>query len=42
VCSNIAAMVSVNDFGDRPARLLVDGEALSLSRPARHQPCAAL
>lgn len=30
VCSVIGAMVSVNDFADRPARALADGEDLSL------------
>jgi flavorubredoxin len=30
VCSAIAAMVSVNDFADRPPRALADGEELSL------------
>jgi flavorubredoxin len=30
VCSMIGAMVSVNDFADRPARPLADGEELSL------------
>jgi flavorubredoxin len=30
VCSQIAAMVSVNDLADRPARALADGETLSL------------
>ncbi len=32
VCSQIGAMVSVNDFADRPARPLADGEELSLGR----------
>jgi flavorubredoxin len=32
VCSRIAAMVSVNDFADRPARALGDAEELSLGR----------
>ncbi len=32
VCSRIAAMVSVNDVADRPARALADGETLSLGR----------
>ena len=32
LCGKIAAMVSVNDFADRPARVLADGEALSLGR----------
>lgn len=30
LCGQIAAMVSGNDFADRPARALADGEALSL------------
>lgn len=30
VCSTVAAMVSVNDFAQRPARALADGEELSL------------
>lgn len=30
VCSRVAALVSVNDFGNRPARALGDGEELSL------------
>ncbi|MEW6118977.1 MAG: MBL fold metallo-hydrolase [Pseudomonadota bacterium] len=30
LCSNVAAMVSVNDLADRPARALVDGERLDL------------
>jgi flavorubredoxin len=30
VCSRIAAMVSVNDVADRPARALADGETLEL------------
>jgi flavorubredoxin len=30
LCSKIAALVSVNDVADRPARTLADGEALSL------------
>ncbi len=30
ICSRIAAMTSVNDFADRPARALADGEDLSL------------
>ncbi|HEY5946928.1 MAG TPA: hypothetical protein VIV40_15600 [Kofleriaceae bacterium] len=30
VCSVIGAMVTVNDFADRPARALADGEELSL------------
>lgn len=32
LCSQIAAMVSVNDVADRPARSLADGEALVLGR----------
>jgi flavorubredoxin len=32
VCSRIAAMVSVNDVADRPAKALLDGEALRLGR----------
>lgn len=32
VCSRIAAMVSVNDMADRPARALADGEVLALGR----------
>lgn len=32
VCGRIAAMVSVNDFADRPARALADSEELSLGR----------
>ena len=32
VCSTVAAMVSVNDLADRPARPLADGESLSLGR----------
>jgi len=32
LCSRIAAMVSVNDYADRPARTLADGESLSLGR----------
>ena len=30
VCSRVAAMVSVNDFANRPPRALADGEELSL------------
>jgi flavorubredoxin len=30
LCGSIAAMVSVNDLADRPARALADGEAVSL------------
>jgi flavorubredoxin len=32
VCGQIAAMVSVNDFADRPPRALADSEDLSLGR----------
>jgi flavorubredoxin len=32
VCSFVGAMVSVNDFADRPARALGDGEALEIGR----------
>src|SRR5690606_20892286 len=32
VCSRVAAMVSVNDVADRPARALADGEVLDLGR----------
>ncbi|MGE0709761.1 MAG: MBL fold metallo-hydrolase [Planctomycetota bacterium] len=32
VCSQIGAMVSVNDFASRPARPLADGEQLTLGR----------
>jgi flavorubredoxin len=32
VCSAVAAMVSVNDVADRPARALADGEVLELGR----------
>ena len=32
VCSRVAAMVSVDDLADRPARALADGESLSLGR----------
>jgi flavorubredoxin len=32
VCGKIAAMVSINDISDRPARDLADGEQLSLGR----------
>ena len=32
LCGRIAAMTSVNDVADRPARVLRDGEALSLGR----------
>ncbi len=34
VCSRIAAMVSVDDVADRPARALADGEILRLGRHA--------
>ena len=32
VCSKVAAMVSVNDFADRPPRALADGQELSLGK----------
>ena len=32
LCSQVAAMVSVNDFAARPARALADGETLSLGK----------
>jgi flavorubredoxin len=32
VCGQVAALVSVNDFADRPARALADGEELALGR----------
>jgi len=32
LCGQVAAMVSVNDFADRPARALADGESLVLGR----------
>jgi len=32
VCSQVAAMVSVNDVAERPARALADGEVLELGR----------
>jgi flavorubredoxin len=32
ICSQIAAMVSVNDFADRPPRALADSEELALGR----------
>ncbi len=32
LCGQVAAMVSVNDVADRPARALGDGESLSLGR----------
>lgn len=34
VCGQVAAMVSVNDVADRPARALADGETLTLGRHA--------
>ena len=34
VCGQIAAMVSANDVGDRPARALADGEVLTLGKHA--------
>jgi len=34
LCGRIAAMVSVNDVADRPARALADGEVLALGRHA--------
>jgi flavorubredoxin len=34
VCGRIAAMVSINDVSDRPARALADGEVLTLGRHA--------
>jgi flavorubredoxin len=34
VCSQVAAMVSVNDVADRPARALADGEILKTGRHA--------
>jgi flavorubredoxin len=34
VCSRVAAMVSVNDVAERPARALADGEVLGLGRHA--------
>lgn len=34
VCSQVGAMVSVNDMADRPARPLADGETLDLGRHA--------
>ena len=34
VCSRIAAMVSIDDIADRPARALADGEVLTLGRHA--------
>lgn len=32
LCGSVAAMVSVDDLADRPARALADGETLSLGR----------
>jgi flavorubredoxin len=32
VCSTVAAMVSVNDFAERPARAMSDGQELSLGK----------
>jgi len=32
LCSQVAAMVSVNDFADRPARAMADGEQLVLGK----------
>jgi flavorubredoxin len=32
LCGQVAAMVSINDLADRPARALADGESLSLGR----------
>jgi flavorubredoxin len=32
LCSQVAAMVSVNDFADRPARAMANGEEMSLGR----------
>ncbi|HQR70267.1 MAG TPA: MBL fold metallo-hydrolase [Burkholderiaceae bacterium] len=34
VCSQVAAMVSINDLADRPARALADGELLRIGRKA--------
>jgi flavorubredoxin len=34
VCSNVAAMTSINDLADRPPRALSDGEVLSLGTHA--------
>lgn len=34
MCSRIAAMVSVNDFADRPARAMADGEIAHLGKHA--------
>jgi flavorubredoxin len=36
VCSRTAAMVSVNDIADRPARPLADGETLKLGKHTMH------
>ena len=35
LCSQIAAMVSVDDIADRPPRALADGEELALGRHTR-------
>lgn len=32
LCGTVAAMVSINDLADRPARALADGESLSLGK----------
>jgi flavorubredoxin len=32
LCGRIAAMVSINDFADRPARIAADGEIVNLGR----------
>ena len=32
LCGTVAALVSINDFADRPPRALADGERLSLGR----------
>jgi flavorubredoxin len=34
ICSRVAAMVSIDDLADRPARALADGEQLALGRHA--------
>src|SRR5512147_595792 len=34
VCSQVAAMVSINDLADRPARALADGELLRIGKKA--------
>lgn len=34
LCGTVAALVSVNDLADRPARVLADGELLSLGKHA--------